>query len=458
MRVWRAGRCPAVYAAADLVVVAHRAREPIHVVDRASDGLRGLAVGGEVVRATARDDAEAVVVGTVPPLYPEWLGDRAFGAAHGVRFPYVVGEMANGIASTGMVAALAGADMLGFFGAAGLDLSTLERALTELVGTVGDRSNWGVNLIHTPMAPAFEEQVAEVLLRRGVPRISVSAFVGLTPAVVRCAVSGLRTTPTGRITRGAALFAKVSRPEVAEKFMSPAPGELLEVLIRRGQITEEEARLAAHVPVAEDVTVEADSAGHTDRQSLMAVLPAIVDLRDILTRRFGLARRVRVGAAGGLGDPAGVAGAFALGAAYVVTGSVNQMSVEAGVSATAKAMLAQADLADVAMAPSADMFELGVQVQVLRRGTRYAVGARRLYAAYKTHSSLEAIPPPERAALEREVLGCPLDQIWEQTCRYWRDRDPAEIARAASDPKHRMALVFRWYLGQSSQWAVQGDT
>ena len=97
-------------------------------------------------------------------------------------------------------------------------------------------------------------------------------------------------------------------------------------------------------------------------------------------------------AAGGLGRPPAVAGAFTQGAAYVLTGSVNQMAVESGVSDDARALLAGADLADVAMAPAADMFELGVRVQVLRRGTMFAMRAGRLYELYRDHPSLDTIP------------------------------------------------------------------
>ncbi len=32
----------------------------------------------------------------------------------------------------------------------------------------------------------------------------------------------------------------------------------------------------------------------------------------------------------------------------------------------------------------------------------------------------------------------------------------AQIEKAEADPKHKMALVFRSYLGQSSRWAIQG--
>lgn len=218
-----------------------------------------------------------------------------------------------------------------------------------------------------------------------------------------------------------------------------------------------EADLAARLPVAEDITVEADSGGHTDNQPLVAIFSTILALRDELTARHGYERPTRVGAAGGLGTPAAVAAAFALGAAYVLTGSINQAAVESGLSEAGKAMLAEADMADVFMAPAADMFELGVRVQVLKRGTMFGVRAARLYETYRTHASLEAIPASLRASLERDVLRASFEDVWEETWRFWQRRDPAEAARAESDPKHRMALVFRWYLGKASRWAIEGE-
>ena len=60
------------------------------------------------------------VVGQLAAIYPEWLGDRRFMEVHGCRFPYVVGEMARGVATPEMVVAAAKAGFLGFYGAAGL--------------------------------------------------------------------------------------------------------------------------------------------------------------------------------------------------------------------------------------------------------------------------------------------------------------------------------------------------
>jgi len=443
----------AAFEASQLAACLQRVREPLHIVGALDGGPRGLALGSEAAGAADRPP-----LGTLPALYPEWLGDRDFGAVHGVRFPYVAGEMARGIATTRMVIAMARAEMLAVFGAAGLDVAAVERAVQELSRALGGDRPWGVNLIYSPAEPALEERTAELLLRSGVPIISASAYMDITPPLARCAAAGLRLDPAGRIVRPVRIFAKVSRPEVAEKFMSPAPAGLLAALVARGQLTEDEARLAAQVPMAEDVTVEADSGGHTDNQPLGAMLPAILALRDAVAARYGYRRRIRVGAAGGLGSPQAVAGAFALGAAYVLTGSVNQLAIESGVSDDARALLAQADLADVMMAPAADMFELGVQVQVLRRGTMFGPRAGRLYALYREYSSIEELPADVRGALEREILHASVDEVWAQTHRFWQQRDPAQLARAAEDARHRMALIFRWYLGNSSRWAAEGDT
>ena len=392
----------------------------------------------------------------LPAIYPEWLGSKEFCAAHHVRFPYVAGEMATGIATTEMVEKLARADLLGFFGAGGLPERGLREAVERLSQALHGRGNWGVNLIHSPNEPAMEVRTARLLIELGVPAVSASAYMDLTPALVLCMARGLRTDGAGGVLRPRRVLAKVSRPETAERFMSPPPAPLLRRLVEEGELSAEEAALAARIPVAEDVTVEADSGGHTDNRPMAVILPAIRALRD----RFAgtCSHAVRVGAAGGIGTPAAVAAAFALGADYVLTGSVNQAAVESGLSAEGRRMLAEADVADTAMAPAADMFEMGIRLQVLRRGTMFAGRASLLYELYQAHGALEEIPAQRRALLEEQIFRAPLDMIWAEVARFWTDRDPAQLALAERDAKHRMALVFRWYLGKSSRWAVVGDT
>jgi trans-AT polyketide synthase/acyltransferase/oxidoreductase domain-containing protein len=456
--LWRCGGARPAFGADDLSAVLPRVREPLHIVREGGRGRIGAALGGELVFSSAPHEGDYALMATLPPLYPEWMGDRSFCEVHGVRFPYVAGEMANGIATTRMVIAMGRAEMLAFFGAAGLAYERVEQAVVELERELGPNAPWGVNLIHSPNEPALENRIADLLIRHDVTRTSASAFIELTPAVVRCAAAGLRIDPSsGRVQRRRHVFAKVSRPEVAERFMSPPPEKMLRALAAEGLLTSAEAELAARLPVAEDITVEADSGGHTDNQALVALFPGMLALRDKLTERYGYERPIRVGAAGGLGTPAAVAAAFALGAAYVLTGSINQSAVESGLSETGKAMLAEADLSDVIMAPAADMFELGVRVQVLKRGTMFGVRAAKLYEVYRTFDSLEAIPEDLRSRLERDMLRATFEEIWAETQRFWRQRDPAQAERAETDSKHRMALVFRWYLGKASRWGIDGE-
>jgi PfaD family protein len=146
-----------------------------------------------------------------------------------------------------------------------------------------------------------------------------------------------------------------------------------------------------------------------------------------------------------------------MGADYVMTGSVNQACREAGTSDPVRRMLAQAEQADVTMAPAADMFEMGVRLQVLKRGTMFPMRARRLYDLYRAHAGLEDIPDDERKNLESTIFRTSLDEVWAETRRFWEQRDPIQVEKAEGDPKHRMALVFRWYLGTSSRWANRGE-
>ncbi|MCP4449471.1 MAG: PfaD family polyunsaturated fatty acid/polyketide biosynthesis protein [Myxococcales bacterium] len=433
-------------------------RRPAYLVQSAS-GHRGVGLGGRLVQSTAELAAPAFpLLALLPPIYPEWLGDPSFHEAHGTRFSYVAGAMANGIATTEMVIEMARAGMLGFFGAAGLSRSRVETAIDELERELGDAMPWGANLIHSPHEPALEEAVADLYIERSVRRVSAAAYLGLTPYIVRYACHGLHRDAEGRVLRKNHVFAKVSHPQTAAHFMRPAPAVMLKKLVAEGKLTQEEALLARSVAVAEDITAEADSGGHTDNRPLTVLLPSLMALRDEICREQGYARPIRVGAAGGLGTPAAVASAYALGAAYVVTGSVNQACIESGLDASGKEMLAKADIGDVVMAPAADMFEMGVEVQVLKHGTMFAARAAKLYELYKEHSSLEEILASDRERVESQILRESFTDAWAKTRSFWIERDPREVSKAEASPKHLMALVFRSYLGQASRWAIAGHS
>lgn len=393
-----------------------------------------------------------------PPLYPEWLGDPEFRRLHATRFNYVVGEMARGIATPRMVVAAVNAGCMGFYGSAGLGLDEIRSGIAKIQSELSPAQiGWGANLIHSPQHPGQEAATVDLFLETGVARVSASAYMRLSADVVRYSALGLSRGPDGEITRSTHVFAKVSRAEVAEQFMAPAPEKILQELVARGAITPEQADLASQVPVAADITAEADSGGHTDRRAAAPLFASLSEARDRVCARHNISPElIRIGLAGGIATPHGVAAAFAMGAAYVLTGSINQACVESGLSLPGREMLAKASPADVAMAPAADMFEQGVEVQVLKRGTLFAMRGKKLHALYREGLSYETMSEKDRAWLE-DVLGEPFNAAWDKTRVFIEKTNPREAERAATDGNKRLALVARRYLFMGAQWAREGD-
>jgi trans-AT polyketide synthase, acyltransferase and oxidoreductase domains len=396
------------------------------------------------------------MLAVLPPLHPQQLGDPTFLALHGVKYAYATGAMAGGIASADLVIALGKEKILSSFGAGGLPPSRIEAAIHRIQQAL-PLGPYAFNLIHSPNEPAMERRAVDLYLNYGVHTVEASAFLDLTANIVYYRAAGLSLDSANRIQIRNKVIAKVSRREVAAKFLQPAPAKFLKELVAQGLITEQQATLAEQVPMADDITVEADSGGHTDNRPLVCLLPSLIALRDEIQAKYGYTNPVRVGVAGGIGTPQSALAAFMMGAAYVVTGSINQSCVESATSSHAKQLLAQAEMPDVMMAPAADMFEMGVKLQVLKRGTLFPVRAQKLYELYKTYNSIEAIPAKERAQIEKQIFRRNLDAIWDETAAFFQQRDPEQLERAIANPKRKMALIFRWYLGLSSRWSNTGE-
>jgi trans-AT polyketide synthase/acyltransferase/oxidoreductase domain-containing protein len=428
--------------------------QPLYIVNTTQGYALGMG-GTGIIGPDSHDQQAYPVIGFVPPIHPEHLGDPTFCLDHGIRYPYVSGGMAAGIGSEAIVEALARAGMLGIFGSAGLSLPRVEQAIDRIQTNIPGLP-YGFNLIHSPHDSSLERDVVELYIKRGVMLAEASAFLDLTINVVRFRTHGIHRGPNGEIVTPNRVMCKVSRTEVGTKFFAPPPEKMLSELVRQGLLTQEQAKLAEQIPVAQDLTAEADSGGHTDNRPSVTLTPTMLQMRDRAMAKYKFAQPLRVGAAGGIATPASVAAAFAMGAGYVLVGSVNQACVESGTCDDVRKMLADCEQADTTMCPAADMFEMGVKVQVLKRGTMFPMRATKMYELYREYPSLDAIPASEKAALEKTMLQTTVEDVWNQTESFFQQRDPAQVAKAQKDPKHKMALVFRWYLGQASRWANMG--
>ena len=405
----------------------------------------------------AAEPAEPVVpVPVAAGVRAERLGSADFRRDYGVRYAYLAGAMFKGVASTALVVRLARAGLMGFFGAGGLTLEEVDAAIREIRAALGPDARFGMNLLATPDDPAAERETVALYLRHDVRNVEAAGYTQPTAGAVSFRFTGAHRAPDGTPVAVRRVLAKVSRPEVATAFLRPPAPELLAKLVADGGLTAEEAEVASLLPVASDMCVEADSGGHTDAGSPYALMPAMRRLRDEAVARYRYPGGVRLGAAGGIGSPESVAAAFVLGADFVITGSVNQCTPEAGTSDAVKDLLAQLDVQDTTYAPAGDMFELGARVQVVRKGTLFPARANKLYQVYRQFDSLDDIDPATRTTIEERYFRRSFAQVWDETREYLSKNRSQDIERAERSPKVRMALVFRWYFAETTRAALAG--
>lgn len=309
------------------------------------------------------------------PLRMEDLGDPEFKKTYNLKYAYMAGSMANGISSEEMAIELGKAGFMSSFGAGAILTSRIEEAIARIKKELPN-GPFVFNLIHNPYEEALERGAVELYIKHDITVVEASAYLNLTPHVVYYRIAGLSTDEKNKVKIKNRIIAKVSRLEVAKRFLEPAPERILKKLLKSGQITEEQADMARRVPMADDITIESDSGGHTDNRPLITMFPSFLSLRDEIQKQYNFDTPVRIGAGGGIGTPSAAMAAFAMGAAYIVTGSINQACVESGSSDHVRNILNQVKMVDVIMAPSSDMFEMGVKIQAIRKGTLFPMRAR----------------------------------------------------------------------------------
>jgi trans-AT polyketide synthase, acyltransferase and oxidoreductase domains len=386
---------------------------------------------------------------------PARLGDSEFRAEYGVKYAYTAGAMYKAIASEMLVVALAKKGLIGYFGTGGLKLPRIDAAIRAIQSQLSGNHAFGMNLLHDMGQSGLEDQTVDLFLSRGIRFVEAAAYTDVTPSIVRYRLRGLSRGRSGMIITPHLVLAKVSRPEVARAFMSPAPETIVRELVAAGRLTQQEAELGRSLPVAGDICVEADSAGHTDQGVAYALMPAMLHLRDQLMSRFAYQRRIRVGAAGGIGTPEAAAAAFIMGADFITTGSINQCTVEAGTSDSVKDMLQDMNVQDTAYAPAGDMFETGAKVQVLRKGVFFPGRANKLYELYMRHNSLDDIDSQTRKQIEERYFKRSFENVWLETRDYY-SRTGRGFEKSEPSAKQKMALIFKWYFIHSTRLAMRG--
>lgn len=384
---------------------------------------------------------------------PKSLGSQAFREAHGTKYAYMASAIEHGVSSVETVLALGKASLLGFYGAGGQSLERIDSDLERLHSRLCHGEPFGVGVLSQISRPEHEAQVLALCLRYGVRVVEAANYLQLTPSLVAYRLKGLHRDERGRLVAPNRIIARISRPEIAQLFMSPPPAALVSRLREAGAISALEASLAQELPMAHDILAMADCGGLTEQALAYVLIPTILRLRDEMQAAHNYAVPIRVGAAGGIGTPEAAAAAFVLGADFIATNSINQATLEAGTSPLVKDMLVEANIQDTAYAPSGDLFEMGARVQVLKRGLFFPARANKLYSLYQHFASLDEIDAKSRQLVQEKYFRRDFDEVWRIQSQLLR---PDEREKAERNPKYKMLLVFKWYFDYTWSLALEG--
>ncbi|MEK3684982.1 ACP S-malonyltransferase [Paenibacillus sp. FSL R10-2736] len=383
------------------------------------------------------------------------LGSAAFKQRYGLDYAYLLGGMNDGISSSELVVQAGKTGCLAFLGAGGMKPAELADAIRHIRRELGNSKAIGVAVTYHPIYPNREEELIELLLREKIQLVEASSYLTLTPALVKYRLLGLTRAEDGTVHRANRIIAKVSRPDIATLFMLPAPARIVDKLLADRQITAEQAELARLVPVADDLCAAGDSAGPTDQANLISLLPTLLRLKKELSRTFAPVQEMHIGAAGGIGTPEAAAGVFLMGADFILTGSINQCTVESGASPEVKELLEQVNVYDMAYVPSLELFELGGKAQVLKKGLFFSARANKLYELYRNTGSIAQLDSKTKSQLEDKYFGQPMTDVLE-ICK--RGMSAEERAAVQGDSKQQLAAVFKWYIARGKASAIAGES
>lgn len=384
------------------------------------------------------------------------LGSQLFCQDYKIKLAYVAGAMYKGISSKELVVRMGKANLLSFLGTGGLSLSTIEENICYIQSNLHQDAPYGMNLIYHMDMPEVELAQVELFLKYGIKTIEAAAFMQITPALVWFRFKGSHCNNNGQLIIPNRIIAKVSRPEVATDFMKPPPESILQALVMERKLSPEEAVNGKQIPMAQDICVEADSGGHTDRGVAYTLMPSIITLKNALMKQYYYPFEIRIGAAGGIGTPEAAAAAFLLGADFIVTGSINQCTIEAGTSSAVKDILQTINVQDTTYAPAGDMFEIGAKIQVVKKGLLFATRANKLYELYHRYNCLDEIDTKTLQQIQEKYFKYSFDRVWQETKGYYLKNKPDIVIDAEKNSKKKMALIFRWYFIHSTRLALKG--
>lgn len=370
----------------------------------------------------------------------------SFCKRYGLFYPYVAGSMGNGISAANLVVRMAQKHLLAFIGTNGSFYDTIASTVREVRNALTKKQLFGIGLCPGEK----EKKLIELCLAEEIPVIECASYINVSKELVYYKIKGMKKLENGEVFFQNRILVKLSRPEVLRNFISPVPTRLIEELYAEGRITMHEAQLIKNHPTADDVCILTDPAGQTEQYSMISALPTMLEIRDEFKKKYDYSEYIHIGTGGEIGTPKAIAAAFLLGAEFVLTGSINQCTVEAQTSELVKDMLQKVEIQDTNIVMANDFSGLSIKANVLRKGTLYCARANKLYELYRTYNRLEEISPQEREHIENNYFKTSFSEILGEM---EDDNDTKTI----TSNKAQLMKVLRWYEKNACKWAIEGN-
>ncbi len=378
------------------------------------------------------------------------LGSQSFLKHHQIKYPYVAGSMCQGISSDKLVIKMAQSGFLAFIGSYGLSLDEVEKLIESCARALGSQQNYGVNIHNQSVDLDKQRAMWELCIKYHVPCVEVSGFDHISLSLILYRIKGL-SRAADQIAIKHKIFLKTTRLDTAALFMQPAPLHLLDKLLAERQITPDEHLMAQSVSVADDICVEGDGGWKTDQVSALVKLPEVMRLRDQQSQLLN--SPVRVGCSGGIGTPEAVAAVFMLGADFILTGSINQCTVESNTSDHTKQLLSKINSEDTCYVPAGDLFESGARAQVVRKGFYFPARAQKLYDLYRVHSDIDDLSVQDIKQIEKHFFARSMTSVYQEIIA---TKDNHAIKKMNESKKYKMAEIFKWYFDYAQKLSMQG--
>ncbi|SOD99176.1 ACP S-malonyltransferase [Spirosoma fluviale] len=381
-------------------------------------------------------------------------GIRRFVDDYQLKYPYVAGGIGYGISSRQMVESMTKGGMLGFLDIADRPLADVENDLRTLAYTCGKESaRYGCTISQGLSDELTIDKLFGLLRAYNIQVIETHDDPQITEKLVEYRLQAFDQ-------RGEAinrLLIKTGNPVVLEEIMKPISETILLKLQQRGKLTKEQVERGRRIALASDVCVLADPGGLTSHGSPFVLFPHALMLREQFTRQYRYEQPIHVGLGGGIGSPLAVQMAFAMGADFVHTTSVNLCTIESGLHAYTKQLLQEISVEDTGYAPCSDfLFNPNKKIQVVKKGVLFPARANKLYELFKQHAAISEIDPRVIVQLEEKFYQKSLAGVWEDIVKK-RQGTPDLISKALQNSKYYMYLLFQEYFHLSAEWAVKGD-